>query len=117
MIDKECCPGSPFGGDGMTTFRTIGSIALILLALFFVVVNWASVIISERNKRKGIDRHHSTSPLLSIILAGAAFLLYPYTPRIWIWIIPVVDIGNWSVLIGLPWAIAKGAFKKKSPDK
>lgn len=89
----------------------------MLFALFFVVVNWASVIISERNKRKGIDRHHSPSPLLSIILAGAAFLLYPYAHKIWIWIIPVVDIGNWAVLIGLPWAIAKGAFKKESSDK
>lgn len=100
----------------MMTFRTIGSIALMLLALFFVVVNWSCVIASEMNRRKGIDKHHSMVPLASLLTAGIAFFLYPYAPRIWIWIIPAVDISNWAVLIGMPWAVVKGIFKKESSN-
>lgn len=101
----------------MTVFRAIGSIVLMAIALFFVLANWACVIASGRNKRKGIDRHHSVVPLGSLFTAGIAFLLYPYTPGIWIWIIPVVDIGNWAVLIGLPWAALTGACEKDASNQ
>jgi hypothetical protein len=93
------------------------SIVLLLLAAYIVVMNWGCVIASGRNKRKGIDKRHSTVPLISLILAGFAFPLYPFAPKGWIGIIPAVDIGNWILLIGLPWAIAHGAFKKDSPNK
>ncbi len=90
----------------------------MLLAAYIVVMNWGCVIASERNKRKGIDKHHSTVPFISLILAGVlAYPLYPFTPKWWIGIIPAVDIGNWMLVIGLPWAIARGAFKKESPNK
>ena len=98
----------------MTILRaTIAGIAM-LLAVYVVVGNWGCVIASERNKRKGINKHHSTIPLISLILAGIiAYLLYPFTPKWWIGIIPALDIGNWILIIGLPWAIATGTFKGK----
>lgn len=100
----------------MTVLRAGASIILMLLAAYIVVMNWGCVVVSERNKRRGIDRHHSTVPLISLILAGLAFPLFPFTPRVWIAIIPAVDIGNWMLLIGLPVAIIQGAFRKGSPN-
>lgn len=98
----------------MTALRACGAVILMLCALFIVIMNWICVIASERNSRRGIDKHHSTMPMLSLIFAGLAYLLYPFTPKWWIGIIPAVDIGTWLLLIGLPAAIVQGAFKKES---
>ena len=97
----------------MTILRVSGSAILMLLAACIVVMNWGCVIASEVNSRKGIDKHHSTVPLISLILAGVAYPLYPFAPKWWIGIIPAIDIANWAVIIGLPWAIAHGMFKKE----
>lgn len=100
----------------MTILRASVAGIVISLAAFIVVMNWVWVIASELNKRKGIDKHYSTVPLISLILAGViAYPVYPFTPKWWIWIIPAVDIGNWALVIGLPWTIAMGAFKKGPP--
>jgi len=101
----------------MTELRAIGAIILLLLACLMVVMNWTCVIASERNRRKGIQKHVSTVPLLSLIFAGFAHTLYPWTPKGWIGFIPAVDMGNWMLVIGLPWAIAKGMFKKGTPNQ
>ncbi|MBI2441694.1 MAG: hypothetical protein HYV35_10020 [Lentisphaerae bacterium] len=98
----------------MTILRASISVILMALAAYIVVMNWGCVIASERNKRKGIAKHHSTVPLISLILTGViAYPLYPFSPKWWIGIIPAVDIGNWMLVIGLPWAIARGMFKKE----
>lgn len=89
----------------------------MLLVVFVMVMNWVCVIASERNKRRGIDKHVSTVPLISFLLASVAYEIYPFIPKAWIGIIPAMDIGNWVLVIGLPWAIAKGAFKKGPPNK
>lgn len=99
----------------MTELRAIGAIILLLMASLMVVMNWTCVIASGRNRRNGIEKHVSTVPLLSLIFAGFAHTLYPWTPKGWIGLIPAADIGNWSLLIGLPWAIAKGMFSKNTP--
>ena len=96
----------------MTSLRAIGAILLTMFALAVVVANWTCVVAGEVNRRRGIDKHHSTVPLLSLMAAALAFFLCPFTPRGWIWVIPVIDIANWLVLIGLPWAVFTGMFKK-----
>jgi hypothetical protein len=103
----------------MTILRASIAAIVMLLAAYIAVINWWYVIASELNKRRGIDKHYSTVPLISLILAGViAYPLYPFTPNWWIWVLPAVDIGNWMLIIGLPWAIAHGMFKKKeSPNK
>lgn len=100
----------------MTEIRANIAIILLLLACLMVVMNWSCVIASERNKRRGIQKHVSTVPLLSLIFAGLAHTLSPWTPKWWIAIIPAGDIGNWMLAIGFPWAIATGAFKKGPPN-
>ena len=102
----------------MTSVRATITIILMLFAAYIAVTNCWCVIASNLNKRRGIDKHHSTVPLFSLILTGIlAYPLYPFTPKGWIWIIPALDIGNWMLLIGLPWAIAQGAFKKETENK
>jgi len=101
----------------MTELRAIGASILLLLACLMVVMNWTCVTASERNRRNGIQKHVSTVPLLSLICAGFGHALYPWTPKGWIGVIPAADIGNWMLLIALPWAIAKGMFRKKTPNQ
>ena len=101
----------------MMGIRAAISIILMLLAAYFVVINWICVIASELNHRRGIPKHYSTGPLISLLLAAVAFAVYPFTPKAWIGIIPAVDIGNWVLIIGLPWAIAIGAFEKGPPKQ
>ena len=101
----------------MTELRISVSAILMLVAALTAVGNWGCVIASERNKRRKVDKHVSTVPLISLILAGLAYEIYPFSPKRWIGIIPAVDIGNWMLVIGLPWAIATGAFKKGPPNQ
>ena len=96
----------------MIAMRTTIAIILMFLAGYIVMMNWGCVIVSMLNKRRRIDRHHSTVPLISFLLTAVAFEVYPFMPKGWIGIIPAVDIGNWMLIIGLPCAIATGAFKK-----
>jgi hypothetical protein len=97
----------------MMMFRLITAIILMLMALYISVMNWGCVIASSLNKERGIDKHHSTVPLVSLILAGLAYPLYPYEPKGWVVILPLIDIGNWIFVIGLPWAMAKGIQGRK----
>ena len=101
----------------MTEIRASIAVILLLLACLMVVMNWSCVAASERNKRKGIQKHVSTVPLLSLIFAGLAHTVCPWTSKGWIGIIPAVDIGNWMFIIGVPWALAKGMFKKETPNQ
>jgi hypothetical protein len=101
----------------MTELRISIVVILMLMAAYVAVMNWGCVIASERNRRRKIDKHVSTVPLISFILAGLAYEVYPFSPKGWIGIIPAVDIGNWMLVIGLPWAIAKKALRKGPPNK
>ncbi|MBI2266299.1 MAG: hypothetical protein HYU64_14230 [Armatimonadetes bacterium] len=102
----------------MITVRTVACIILLLFAAYIAIMNWACVIASELNRRKGIAKHHSTVPLVSFIVAGMfAYPLYPFAYKSWIAIIPLVDIGNWLFLIGLPVAVIRGAFKKEQTPR
>jgi hypothetical protein len=97
----------------MHEIRIVGAVLLLLLAGYIAVMNWFCVIVSMRNKRKGINKHHSTVPLMSIIISIAAYALYPLNHKEWIGIIPALDISNWILFIGLPWALMKGTFKNR----
>jgi hypothetical protein len=101
----------------MNGLRITAAVILILLAVYITAMNWGCVIVSMRNKRRGIGKHHSTVPLISLILAALAYAVCPFSSKAWIGIIPAVDVGNWSLIIGLPWAIAKGAFRKNPNPK
>lgn len=96
----------------MNLIRIIIAALLLLFGAYVAIMNWGCVIISMMNKRRGIDRHHSTTPIISVVSAGFAYIVYPLHPKEWIGLVPLVDIGNWVLVIGLPIAIARGSFKK-----
>jgi len=100
----------------MTTLRSIIAVVLATMSAIIVVLNWGYVIINLQNKRKRIDQRHSTIPLVSFVLAAIAFEICPFTPKGWIGIIPLVDIGNW-VLLRLPVVFWKGYREKSVQDQ
>ncbi|MEZ5989389.1 MAG: hypothetical protein R3F30_09745 [Planctomycetota bacterium] len=101
----------------MTLLRAALAIALVLLGLYFIAANWACVLVSLRNRRRGIPRHHPVMPLLSVFASIGALVLYPWSPATWILLIPAVDIGNWVLVIGLPWSIAAGSFRTTGEER
>src|ERR1043166_285418 len=99
----------------MTPIRFILALAILVFAAYIVVMNWGCVIVSMRNKRRGIDRHHSTVPIISIILAALAHLIYPKPDRNWMIVIPLLDIANWS-LLALPFVLFR-EWRKKNTER
>ncbi len=84
---------------------------LLLLAGYVAAVNWGCAIVSQINRRKGIDRHHSFVPLISVFLSGFAYFVCPRSGRNWVFVVPLCDIGNWVVL-WLPFWLLKEAWQK-----
>jgi hypothetical protein len=101
-----------FGEINMTAARSILAIAILLFAGYIVVMNWGCVIISMRNKKRGIDRHHSTVPIVSLVLAALANEIYPWPDKMWMISVPLVDIANWS-LLWLPVVLIREARRRK----
>jgi hypothetical protein len=98
----------------MTIARFILSLAILAVAAFVVVMNWSCIIVTIRNKRRGIDRHHSTVPIVSLLLAALAYLIYPRAEKIWMISVPLFDIANWS-LLWLPVVLIRETRKKTLP--
>ena len=83
----------------------------MLIAAYIVLMNWGCVIVSIRNKRREVAKHHSTVPLVTLIIAYLIYLAYPYKPDFWIGLIPALDIGNWFLLY-LPVVLWRESRKK-----
>lgn len=96
----------------MATIRLILAIIILLFAAYIVVMNWGCVIVSSRNRRLGIDRHHSTVPVVTLVLVVLAYLLYPRQDKSWMIVIPLLDIANWS-LLWLPVMLIREARRKR----
>jgi hypothetical protein len=82
----------------MLVAKTAFGILCLLAALYVLAMNWACVITSLRNKRKGIDRHHSTVPLVSAIPAVLAAATLPQPWGAWALLLPLLDIANLNLL-------------------
>lgn len=100
----------------METARFISAIVLLFAAVSVVVMNWGCVIVSFRNERREIDRHHSTVPLVSVILTVVAWLMIPWDGRHWLFIIPAADIGNLMVLWFPFWLMLGGPRRSTAAD-
>ena len=96
----------------MATIRLILTIVILLFAAYIVVMNWGFVFVSSRNRRRGIDRHHSTVPVVTLVLVALAYLLYPRQDKSWMIVIPLLDIANWS-LLWLPVVLIREARRKR----
>lgn len=89
------------------------SILFLLAAIYVVVGNWACLIATLRNKRKGIDQHHSMVPVVSVILAVLGMLFFPFPKGMWILVIPLADVSLWNLLF-FPFFIIAYYCKKKT---
>ena len=96
----------------MIIIRTIVSAVLILLGAYIALMNLGCIIFSLRNQKKGIDKHHSQVFIFHNILPVAAFFIYPHNPKWWIWLIPILDVSNWT-LLAWPFVIAIEKIKKE----
>ena len=96
----------------MTIARLILAIAILVFAACIVVMNWSCVIVSARNKRRAIDRHRSTVPFVSLVLAALASLIYPRPEKMWMISVPLLDIAHWS-LLWLPVRLIREARTKR----
>ena len=99
--------------ERMETARLILAIVQLFAAAFVVVMNWGCVIVSWRNKRRGIARHYSTVPLVSVVLTVVAWAIIPWDGRHWLFAIPALDIANW-MLLWLPVWLMLGGPQQKS---
>jgi len=101
----------------MTILRAIVAGIVVVFAAYIAVMNWWCVLKSEVNRRKGVDRHHSPVPAISLLLVGVVgYPMWPFGPKWWIWLMPALDIGTWMLIVGLPWAIATGVFGRGSAE-
>lgn len=99
----------------MTVVRFILALAILVFAAYIVAMNWGCVIVSMRNKRRGIDRHPSTVPVVSFLLAGVAYAIYPRAEKMWIFLVPLLDVTNWS-LLWLPVVLTRKSRTKRTTE-
>jgi len=84
----------------MDAIRFVTSIAVPGLCALVVTLNWVYVCMGRANRKKAVPRHVSTVPLASIVLALLyAVLPLPSTDRNWIWVLPLVGVGNWKLVV------------------
>lgn len=95
----------------MILARTIIATVLLVFAGCIVLMNWGCVIVNLRNQKKGIDKYYSMFFVFQTILVLIAFLLYPHTPKWWIWIFALLDLSNWSFL-SVPFCLIAERMKK-----
>lgn len=98
----------------MIIARTIVAVLLVAFAAYVVVMNWMCAIISLRNRRKGIDKHHSTVPVLSIIIIIIAAIVYPRDAKWWMGVWPLLDVGNWQ-MVRVPFLLISERRSERSP--
>jgi hypothetical protein len=82
----------------MTTLRTILTVVLLVAALYVAVFNWIAAFVSRANLRNGISKNYSLVPVMSFLLAGCAVFVAPSAPLWWALLIPLLDLGNLSLL-------------------
>ena len=100
----------------METIRLIISLVFLCIATLVVIGNACCVYVSFRNRKREIDRHHSTVPLVSAILAGLGYSLYPYSQAAWFWLLPFFDMGNWILFFAVPTLLRENIISGNMPE-
>ncbi len=94
---------------------TVLGAVFLLATVFLVAMNWAAAVVSLRNKRRGIDRHHSMVPGFSVGLAVFAMAMWPFWPGKWVLLIPALDIANLNLLLSPIYLLIYLLRKRGSP--
>lgn len=59
-------------------------VLLLLASLYVAMMNWACAYFSVRNRRLGIDKHHSMVHFVPQILVGLAWLIHESNNSAWL---------------------------------
>ena len=91
----------------MPTFLAIVTIIFLLFGAFLVTSNWIAAFVSYRNKRKGIDRYISGTPVVPQICVLIAASAAQWTQAIQVpsWIFWVIALADTTVFMLLYWPI------------
>jgi hypothetical protein len=86
----------------MSDLLNIGAVSFLLLAILASALNWAALVVSVRNKKRGIDRHLSTIPIAAQIFGVAAAVSSHFNPAAvipsWICLLPaLLDVSLCSL--------------------
>ena len=95
----------------MTIVLVIAAWLFTALAALLVVANYVWATANWRNKRRGIDRHVSTVPVIVLICCGLASTLSkgnspPFPPPLLFAALIVLDPSLWQ-LVALPFALLR----------
>lgn len=90
----------------MNTIVNTLAVLLAASAACIIVMNYACVVLSYRNKLRGIDRHHSTVPLVAQILLilsdrVSSVVRAPLLPCAWLLALGLADISLWLLFFSL----------------
>lgn len=81
--------------------KYIPGILLLGAALFIMTMNWLCVIASNRNRKRGIDKHHSQVLLIPELLLGVAALLPLPFSKWYLLMSLALHVGTWCLPAGL----------------
>ena len=85
---------------------SLNTIACLVLgaAAFLAAMNWNCLFANRRNKRLGVDKHHSFVMVVPQILVGLAALIsrrlvHPWLPSWSFWLVALADVSLLSLAI------------------
>ena len=87
----------------------------LLAAIYVAAMNWVCAIVSLRNKRRGVDKHHSMVPMVTLLLAFLSMFTLANWPGKWALLIPALDIANLNLLFA-PVYLTLWFVRKRSAD-
>ena len=86
-----------------TLFAAAVAIVCLAVGVLIVALNWTCAYLSLRNRAHGIDKHHSTSPLVAqlVLLVGFAIgsRFAPDVSPGWVFLgVALADISLWQII-------------------
>lgn len=79
---------------------------LLLLGVYVIALNYASIVLNYVNQGRGVPRFRSMIPIIGALCGGLG--VYLITNNWWYVLIAVsIDPCTWMVVIGLPWTIIR----------
>jgi hypothetical protein len=89
---------------------TIAAWTLVVIGAYLIAINYRALVTNHRNRRSGIDRHHSFVPILGGLLGSIGAYLLVRNPLAFV--VAAVDPGVW-VLALLPVALLRHGVRQK----
>ncbi len=79
----------------------VGSL-LCLFAAYVACCNFAALILSSRNRSRGVQRHYSQGPIVGPVAGYLGLFALPVAKPLGLWLLPLIDPSTWIMLMGLP---------------